>query len=145
MIISTISLQVIVVMVLHVWLQTTVGLDFFFVSGAWRISSEEFLKDNDLFSDLKLRLSYGTNGLTCLQIIMVIWVHILLLVVMAHSQQFSGVRMANEKLSWGKSHNFNIGLDWTLYNRVTLTFDFINKLTKDLLFQMPVSSRNWFQ
>ena len=36
--------------------------DFFSVSGAWRISSEEFLKDNDLFSDLKLRLSYGTNG-----------------------------------------------------------------------------------
>ncbi len=48
-------------------------------------------------------------------------------------------QMANEKLSWEKSHNFNIGLDWTLYNRVTLTFDYYNKLTKDLLFQMPVS------
>lgn len=36
--------------------------DFFSVSGAWRISSEKFLEGNNLFSDLKLRLSYGTNG-----------------------------------------------------------------------------------
>ena len=36
--------------------------DFFSVSGAWRISGEKFLEDNRLFSDLKLRVSYGTNG-----------------------------------------------------------------------------------
>ena len=36
--------------------------NFWSVSGAWRISGEEFLKDNPWFNDLKLRVSYGTNG-----------------------------------------------------------------------------------
>ena len=30
-------------------------------------------------------------------------------------------------------------MDWTLFNRVTLTFDYYNKLTKDLLFLSPTS------
>jgi len=29
---------------------------------AWRISNEDFLKDNQVVSNLKLRLSYGTSG-----------------------------------------------------------------------------------
>ena len=47
--------------------------------------------------------------------------------------------ISNPSLGWEKSHNFNVGLDWTLFNRVTLTFDYYNKLTKDLLFLSPTS------
>ena len=36
--------------------------NFWSVSAAWRLSGENFLQDNPLFSDLKLRFSYGTNG-----------------------------------------------------------------------------------
>ena len=37
---------------------------FFSAAGglAWILSNEDFLKDNELFSDLKVRFSYGTNG-----------------------------------------------------------------------------------
>ena len=36
----------------------------FFPAGAlaWRISNEDFLKDNQVVSNLKLRLSYGSSG-----------------------------------------------------------------------------------
>ena len=47
-------------------------------------------------------------------------------------------------LGWEKSYNFNVGLEWTMYNRVTLTVDNYNKLTKDLLFLMPVSNVTGF-
>ena len=112
--------------------------DFFSVSGAWRISGEEFLKDNDLFSDLKLRLSYGTNGNLPTDYYGYMGTY-------ATSGGYGSSpaiywsQFDNSKLSWEKSHNFNIGLDWTLFNRVTLTIDYYNKLTKSLLFQMPVS------
>ena len=45
----------------------------------------------------------------------------------------------NKDLTWEKSKNFNIGLDWTLFNRVSLTFEYYNKLTTDLLFSTPIS------
>ncbi len=42
--------------------KVTVGR--FFPAGAlaWRISNEDFLKDNQVVSNLKLRLSYGSSG-----------------------------------------------------------------------------------
>jgi putative outer membrane protein len=45
----------------------------------------------------------------------------------------------NTKLGWEKSQNFNVGVDWNLYNRVNLTVEYYSKLTTDLLFQTPTS------
>lgn len=42
-------------------------------------------------------------------------------------------------MSWEKSKNFNIGFDWTMFNRVTLTLEYYNKLTDNLLFATPTS------
>ena len=112
--------------------------DFFSVSGAWRISGEKFLDGNDLFSDLKLRLSYGTNG----NLPTDYYGYMGTYATTGGYGSEPGIywaNISNPKLGWEKSHNFNVGLDWTLYNRVTFTFDYYNKLTKDLLFEMPVS------
>ena len=113
--------------------------DFFSVSGAWRISGEEFLKDNDLFSDLKLRLSYGTNGNLPTDYYGYMGTYTTAGAGYGQSSAIYWSQINNPKLSWEKTHNFNVGLDWTLFNRVSLTFDYYNKITKDLLFQMPVS------
>ena len=112
--------------------------DFFSVSGAWRISGEKFLEGNDLFSDLKLRLSYGTNG----NLPTDYYGYMGTYSTTGGYGSEAGIywnNISNPSLGWEKSHNFNIGLDWTLYNRVTLTFDYYNKLTKDLLFKSPTS------
>ena len=112
--------------------------DFFSVSGAWRISGENFLEGNDLFSDLKLRLSYGTNG----NLPTDYYGYMGTYATTGGYGSEPGIywsNISNPKLGWEKSHYFNVGLDWTLYNRVTLTFDYYNKLTKDLLFESPTT------
>lgn len=112
--------------------------DFFSVSGAWRISSEKFLEGNNLFSDLKLRLSYGTNG----NLPTDYYGYMGTYATTGGYGSEPGIywsNISNPSLGWEKSHNFNVGLDWTLFNRVTLTFDYYNKLTKDLLFLSPTS------
>ena len=111
---------------------------FWSVSGAWRLSGENFLKDNDLFSDLKLRLSYGTNGNlpTDLYEYMATYATT---GGYGNSSAYYYNNIGNKSLSWEKSKNFNVGIDWTLYNRVTLTLEYYNKLTDNLLFSTPVS------
>ncbi|MCF0177164.1 MAG: TonB-dependent receptor [Bacteroidales bacterium] len=112
--------------------------NFWSVSAAWRISSEEFLKGIELFHDLKLRASYGTNGN-------------LPSGYYSYQGQFSTSsayngdkayvwsNLANPTLGWEKSASFNVGLDWNLYGRLGITVEYYNKLTKDLLFEMPTS------
>ena len=111
---------------------------FWSVSAAWRLSKENFLKDSKLFSDLKLRVSYGTNGNLPTD----------MYEYMARYATSGGYgtngafywsASGNKDLTWEKSKNFNIGLDWTLFNRVSMTFEWYNKLTTDLLFSTPVS------
>ena len=121
--------------------------NFWSVSAAWRVSGEGFLQDNELFSDVKLRFSYGTNGN---------------LPGAYYANQalyaFSGgygpspaiywSQPGNQKLGWEKSKNMNVGFDWNILNRVNLTVEYYNKTTTDLLFEVPSSivtgfTSNW--
>jgi TonB-linked SusC/RagA family outer membrane protein len=111
---------------------------FWSVSAAWRLSKENFLKDSKLFSDLKLRVSYGTNG----NLPTDMYSYMARYATSAGYGQngaYYWSAAGNNELTWEKSKNFNIGIDWTLYNRVSLTFEFYNKLTTDLLFSTPTS------
>ena len=42
--------------------QIIVGVTFWSVGGKWRVSGEEFLKDNSIITNATLRASYGTVG-----------------------------------------------------------------------------------
>ena len=111
---------------------------FWSVSGAWRISKENFLKDNKLFYDLKLRASYGTNG----NLPPDMYEYMARYATSGgygQSGAFYWSASGNNDLSWEKSKNFNIGIDWNIYNRVNLTIEDYNKLTDDLLFATPTS------
>jgi TonB-linked SusC/RagA family outer membrane protein len=121
--------------------------NFWSVSGAWRISSEEFLQGNDLFSDLKLRASYGTNGNLPSDYYANLATYSFSGGYGDESAIYWG-NAGNTKLGWEKSKNFNIGVDWSLYNRVNVSLEYYNKLTTDLLFEVPTSiltgfSSNW--
>ncbi|SES83188.1 SusC/RagA family TonB-linked outer membrane protein [Prevotella sp. kh1p2] len=112
--------------------------NFWSVSGAWRISGEEFLKDSQLFSDLKVRASYGTNGNLPTDYYGYMGTYATTGAYGSDPAIFWANR-ENAKLGWEKSSNFNVGFDWTLYHKVTLTVEYYNKLTKDLLFMTPTS------
>ncbi|NDV59328.1 TonB-dependent receptor [Bacteroides sp. 519] len=112
--------------------------NFWSISGAWRISSEGFLEGNDLFSDLKLRLSYGTNGNLPTGFYSNLATYSFSAGYGDESAIFWG-NAGNSKLGWEKSNSFNVGIDWTLFNRVSLSVEYYNKLTKDLLFSVPTT------
>lgn len=117
--------------------------NFWSVSGAWRISEEEFFSGNDAFSDVKIKASYGTNGN-------------LPSAYYAYKGLYSasggyGTDPAiywsnpqNSRLGWEKSRNFNIGIDWYMFNRVNLNMEYYHKYTSSLIFDMPASAVTGF-
>ena len=117
--------------------------NFWSVSGAWRISEEEFLRGSDIFSDVKIKASYGTNGN-------------LPSAYYAYKGLYSasggyGTEAAlwwsnprNDSLGWEKSRNCNIGFDWYMYNRVNLNVEYYHKYTSSLIFDMPASAVTGF-
>lgn len=118
-------------------------------SAAWRLSEEDFVKDLDLFSDLKFRVGYGVSGnslgfdaFTARQVYGVTgWytngegeqVHTL-----------GATRNANPDLKWERTGMFNIGLDFGFFNnRLGGTIEYYIKNTKDLIYDYPVSTTEY--
>ena len=48
-------------------------------------------------------------------------------------------KLANKKTSWESSEQYNIGLDFDIFKRVSATIDYYIKNTTDILMQVPVS------
>jgi TonB-linked SusC/RagA family outer membrane protein len=114
-------------------------------SGGWIISKEEFMKNIDGLSSLKLRASWGQlgnqnignyyNGSD----------------ILASNQNYSlggtlnsGVAindMTNKNLTWETSQQLNFGVDMTLRYGFELTADYFDKKTKNLLLpgQIPLT------
>lgn len=118
------------------------------VAAGWRIIEESFMQNVNLFSDLKLRGSYGLTGnsgaLSAYQSLATVSSS-------GSDYQFDHVyttginpdRIANPDLRWEKSTQLNIGLDISvLDNRLNFTADVYKKNTRDLLYvkSLPLSS-----
>ena len=121
--------------------------NFWSVSGAWRIAGEHFLQDNKWANDLKLRVSYGTNGNLPGDYYANLATYSFGGGYGDQSAIYWG-NPGNSKLGWEKSANFNIGVDWGFLNRVSMSLEYYSKVTTDLLFEVPTSivtgfSSNW--
>ena len=116
------------------------------VSAAWRIIEEDFMKDQNIFDDLKFRIGYGVSGNS-------------LGFDAFYSRQVYGstgwftgsdgnsyrvlgaTRNANPNLKWEKTGMFNVGLDFGFFNnRLTGTIEYYNKKTSDLIYSYGVST-----
>ena len=113
---------------------------------AWRISEEEAFKNQDILSNLKLRLGYGVTGQQNLygdeRININRYLPLYALGTNTASQYFSGDPNAypiyplayNPDLKWEKTTTWNAGLDFGfIKNRITGSVDFYYKKSKDLL------------
>lgn len=116
--------------------------NFWSVSGAWRLSKEGFMSDMPLFNDFKVKVSYGTNGNLPLD-------------YYGYMDLYAGSgygnnpaiywsQLANNALTWEKSKNFNVGFEWNMFGRVTLSAEYYLKNTTDLLFQVPTAFETGF-
>lgn len=118
--------------------------NFWSVSGAWRIIDEDFMKPvSDWLTDLKLRASYGVNGTLPSDYYG----------YMALSSLSNGYneqpaiiisQLANDNLKWETNYNLNLGLDFSLFNRVNVTLEYYLRNTKNLLMDSPVSMTTGF-
>ena len=120
--------------------------DFFpSVGAAWRISEEDFMKNNTLFSNLKLRASYGAVGNQ------EIGNYRSLAQIQPGTTVLGGASttilqpsyIGNPGLKWEKSWQGDVGLEFSLFNnRISAELDYYNRTTKDLLLQAPIAWSN---
>lgn len=112
--------------------------NFWSISGAWRINGENFLNDTPLFSDLKIRMSYGTNGNLPTGYFPYIGLYSTAYGYGENSAYLWNV-LSNPNLGWEKSSNFNVGIDWQIFHCISFTIEYYHKLTTDMLFDVPTS------
>ena len=120
-------------------------------SVGWRISEESFFESaKPLVDNLKIRASYGTLGNQDIYIDDdPVYFPYAALLTTGYGYWFNKVlstgvtqsAMANEKISWEKSTQTNIGIDaGLLRSRLNLTFDYYIRNINDMLQQLPVPS-----
>lgn len=113
------------------------------VSAGWNIDREEFWK-SELISRLKLRASLGSSGNNVLS------------VTDTQGSYGSGynytwqpgiltTKLANDELVWETTTSKNIGADLGLIkNRLNISVDAYEKITKDRLISVPLASQTGF-
>jgi TonB-dependent starch-binding outer membrane protein SusC len=108
----------------------------------WRVSEEAFMAENEIVSDLKLRASYGVTGnnsstdygysatISSNQIYQI------------GGELVTGYTiraLANPDIKWETTYMKNIGVDLgVLNNQVTLSVDYFNNITKDMIISLPI-------
>lgn len=107
------------------------------VAGAWHIIDEPFMKNQNLFSELKVRGSYGVAGNDAVSPYSS---QSLLRRIPYSFGETSAVgnrfdlRIGNEDLRWELSTTYNVGFDFGMFkNRITGSIDVYDTQTKDLL------------
>lgn len=123
------------------------------VSAAWRITEEEFMKNQSVFDDLKLRIGYGVSGNSLgfdafySRPIYGSTGWFTYVDANGTSSQYrilGATRNSNPDLKWETTGMFNIGVDFGfLNNRLTGTIEYYDKRTSDLIFDYAVSTNRY--
>ncbi|RFM27063.1 SusC/RagA family TonB-linked outer membrane protein [Deminuibacter soli] len=121
------------------------------VAFTWRVNKESFLENAKALSDLKLRLSYGVTGNQD-GIYNYPYQSVYSLSGNGSAVQFGdkyyymGTPAAYDAgIKWEQTSSYNAGVDYGfLNNRISGSFDFYYKKTKDLLNTIPIPSGSNF-
>ena len=112
--------------------------NFASVAAAWTLTEESFLKHQDVLSNLKLRIGYGSTGQQDLGDDFYPYFAAYNNSVNLESTYLDEFLMKpgryNRDLKWESTDTYNIGLDFGfLNNRITGSVEYYKKKTKDLL------------
>ncbi len=110
---------------------------FWSVGGSWRMNKENFMADQTWIDDLKIKASFGTQGNDDLPN------------NQPYKDQYQVVSndgaigiqyvfRGNKDITWEKSNNFNAGVEFKFWNRLSGTIEYFNKTTWDLLYYKPL-------
>lgn len=113
-------------------------------SAGWVASEEGFLSGNTTLSFLKLRASWGLSGNADIGNFRALGLY----APGSYSggSTFIPEQIANPDLTWEKSADLDLGLDWGFFqNRLSGEIDYYVKTTRDLLLQVPVPATTGFK
>jgi TonB-linked SusC/RagA family outer membrane protein len=105
------------------------------VAASWLASNEQFMKGISNIDMLKFRISYGITGMKDIGAYQYLGLFSL-------NTQYNNsaaaipYQLPNPTLTWEKTHQLNIGIDLSLFKRVSLNIDIYDNITKDLLLQV---------
>ncbi len=118
---------------------------------AWKMMEENFMQSQKLFSNAKLRLSYGQTGNTGQGGGLAPLASQSLLGSSAVNIGDSAIStayltgLANENLTWEKTTEMNLGFDFGfLNNKITGSIDVYNRKNSNIIFFMPLPSLTGF-
>ncbi len=117
------------------------------VAGAWKISEEDFMQDQNIFQDLKLRASWGKSGNQAIDPYSTFGL------LTEANTTLNGVevpgltlgRPSNPNLQWETTSSFDIALEASLFRgKVFTEFNYYYKKTEDLLLDVTIPRQTGF-
>jgi len=118
------------------------------VSAAWNITEEEFMKDQNIFSNLKFRAGYGVSGNAMGFDVYSSYVTYGATGTFIYDgktyRTYGATKNANPDLKWETTSMLNVGLDFGfMKNRINGTIEYYYKKTKDLIWGYPVPTTQY--
>lgn len=117
---------------------------FYSIGASWNINREVFMQGISAISLLKLRASYGVSGNDDIGNYEQWGIY--------QPIQYNGIsglgpqQLANPDLTWENSLEYNIGLDFELFQKkIDGSIDYYNKKTTDMLLNVPLSHTSGFE
>lgn len=118
--------------------------NFWSVGAAWNMQKAAFLENVDAITSLKLRASYGVTGNANIGLNSYQSLLFFNSDYAGEGASYPGT-FGNNDLTWEVSNSFDVGVDFGLFqNRVTGTFDYYNRVSNDLLLNVPLSLTTGF-
>lgn len=113
------------------------------VAAAWTITNEEFMKDQNVVQDMKIRASYGLIGSQAIEPYETLGLMSKAMYAFGENSQYTGYwvgqTVATPDLTWETTHQLDLGLDFSILNhRVNISLDYFDKRTKDGLLKQNI-------
>lgn len=117
--------------------------NFWSISGGWRISNEEFMKDYTWINDLKLRFGYGVTGNNDFSSSYMAntlgsdtyW----MLPDGTWTYSYGKSQNINDALGWEEKKEWNIGADYSFFNnRLYGKFDYYRRKIDNMIYSVKV-------
>ncbi len=111
---------------------------FYSVGASWNIHRESLFDNVDFLNLLKLRSSYGVTGNAGVGNYAAQGFY-------TYGDDYDGApggtpdQLSNPELTWETQENFNVGLDFGIFNKINGTVEYFSRLSSDLILDVPLS------
>src|SRR5690606_2953568 len=116
---------------------------FHSIGGSWVATNEKFLENASFLNLLKIRSSWGLTGNAAIGDFPSQGLYV-------YGQDYDGSpggvpnQIANPDLTWETQKNFNFGVDFGFFSRVSGTVEYFKRISSDLILDVPLSRTTGF-